>query len=299
MTFKAKPLRSVLFVPGNKEDWMRKAPKYGADALILDLEDSVPLQEKAEARTLVGKMLKELGTAGQTLFVRVNELSTGMTADDIEAIACDELYGVILPKVTGPADVVETDILLKLFESRAGSQVGKTFIDPSLETAQGLRQAYEVAMASPRVAHMGASGGRGGDTARALGYQWTPEGMETLFVRSKTLLDSRAAGVSYPITGGWFDIQDLDGLRAHAQRAKDIGYVGMHLIHPYHVPVVNEVFTPSADELAEWQGLVQAMEEQRAQGGAAVTYKGNMVDIAHEQTARAMLDMARELGLVS
>ena len=169
MTFKAKPLRSVLFVPGNKEDWMRKAPKYGVDALILDLEDSVPLQEKAEARTLVGKMLKELGAAGQTLFVRVNELSTGMTADDIEAIACDELYGVILPKVTGPADVVETDILLKLFESRAGSQVGKTFIDPSLETAQGLRQAYEVAMASPRVAHMGASGGRGGDTARALG----------------------------------------------------------------------------------------------------------------------------------
>ena len=103
-------------------------------------------------------------------------------------------------------------------------------------------------------------------------------------------IPSPAAGSTYT---------DLDGLRGHAQRAKEIGYVGMHLIHPYHVPVVNDVFTPSADEIAEWQGLVQAMEEQRAQGFAAVTYKGNMVDIAHEQTARAMLDLARALGLVS
>ena len=298
MKFKAKPLRSVLYVPGNKEDWMRKAPKYGADALILDLEDSVPLQEKAEARALVRNMLDELGDAGQTLVVRVNTLETGMTGDDLEAIVCDNLYSIILPKVQSPADIAEVEALLKFFERRAGVEIGKTFIDPGLETAEGIRNAYDIATASDRVAHMGGSGGKGGDTARSIGFQWTPDGMETLFLRSKVLIDSRAAGVQFPISGGWFELRDLDGLRKYATELRQLGYTGMHLIHPYHVPVVNEVFTPTAEQIATWQGLVNAMEEMRKTGGAAVMYNGDMVDIAHEETARTMLKMAEELGVL-
>ena len=243
MKYEAKPLRSVLFVPGNKEDWIRKAPKYGADALILDLEDSVPPQEKDAAREIVAKMIDEIGPI-QTLFVRVNPLETGMTGFDLEAITGPNLYGITLPKVQAPADVVEVDILLRFFERKAGAEVGRIFIDPGLETAAGIRSAYDIAMASERVAHMGGSGGKGGDTARSIGYQWTPEGMETLFIRSKVLVDSRAAGVQFPVSGGWFDIRDLDGLRTYAGELKRLGYNGMSLIHPYHVPVVNEVFTP-------------------------------------------------------
>ena len=297
MKFDAKPLRSVLFVPGNKEDWIRKAPKYGADALILDLEDSVPPQEKDAARQIVAKMIDELGAAGQTLFVRVNPLESGVTGYDLEAVASPHLYGITLPKVQSPADVVEVDILLRFFERKAGAEIGSIFIDPGLETAQGIRSAYEIATASDRVTHMGGSGGKGGDTARSIGYQWTPQGMETLFIRSKVLVDSRAAGVQFPISGGWFDIRDLDGLRAYALELKRLGYNGMSLIHPYHVPVVNEVFTPTPEEIAEWRGLVDAMERMRQTGGAAVTYGGDMVDIAHEQTARAMLRMAEQLGV--
>ena len=297
MKFDAKPLRSVLFVPGNKEDWIRKAPKYGADALILDLEDSVPPQEKDAARQIVAKMIDELGGAGQTLFVRVNPLESGVTGYDLEAITSPHLYSITLPKVQSPADVVEVDILLRFFERKAGAEIGSIFIDPGLETAQGIRSAYEIATASDRVAHMGGSGGKGGDTARSIGYQWTPQGMETLFIRSKVLVDSRAAGIQFPISGGWFDIRDLDGLRAYALELKRLGYNGMSLIHPYHVPVVNEVFTPTPEEIAEWSGLVDAMERMRQTGGAAVTYGGDMVDIAHEQTARAMLRMAEQLGV--
>ena len=293
----AKPLRTELFVPGNKEDWMRKAPQYGADALILDLEDSVPPEGKSEARLLVKKMLNELGPAGQTLIVRVNRLETGLTGEDLEAITSPYLYAILLPKVEAPDEVAEVDVLLKFFERRAGMEAGRVLIDPALETAKGIRRAYEIAIASPRVAHLGASGGKGGDTARSIGFQWTPGGMETLFLRSKVLVDSRAAGVPYPVTGGWMDVHDLDGLRAAAQQAKGLGYTGMNLIHPSHVPVVNEVFSPTSDEVAHWRGLVKAMEERRAQGGAAVTYQGDMVDIAHEETARAMLDMARKLGV--
>ncbi len=298
MRFKAKPLRSILFVPGNKEDWMRKAPKYKADALILDLEDSVPDEHKAEARVLVRKMLEELGAAGQTLFVRVNRLETGLTGDDLEAITCPSLYGVILAKVQAPADVVEADVLLKFFEHKAGMAIGSICIDPALETAEGIRHAYDVAMASERVAHMGAGGGKNGDTARSIGFQWTQEGMETLFLKSKVLIDARAAGVQYPVSGGWMDIHNLDGLRMLATHLRQLGYTGMHLIHPSHVPVVNDVFTPSREEIANWKGLIKAMEERRKEGSAAVTYNGDMVDVAHEETARAMLKMVEEWGIL-
>jgi len=261
------------------------------------LEDSVPLENKPEARVLVSKMLQELGEAGQTLVVRVNRLETGLTAEDLEAITSPYLYSVMLPKVQSPDDVVEVDTLLKHFERKAGLETGRIFIDPALETAQGIRQSYGIATASPRVAHMGAAGGKGGDTARSIGFQWSPEGMETLFLRSKVLVDVRAAGVQYPMTGGWMDIHNLDGLRQAARQGKQLGYTGMHLIHPSHVPVVNEVFTPTAEEVGQWQGLIQAMENQRSRGGAAVTFEGDMVDIAHEETARAMLAMAKEMGV--
>ena len=298
MRFRAKPLRSVMFVPGNREDMMRKAPQYGADALILDLEDSVPEREKTEARGLVKKMVEELGAAGVTLFVRVNRLETGLTGFDLEAVTSPNLYGILLPKVEKPEDVVEVDILLKFFESKAGMETGSICIDPSLETAQGIRQAYEIAMASERVAHMGGSGGKGGDTARSIGFQWTPEGMETLFIKSKVLVDSRSAGIQFPVSGGWFDIRDLEGLRDLANQLKQLGYTGMNLIHPSHVPIVNDVFTPSPEQIAHCQGLLRAMEEQRAAGSAVVTYNGDMVDIAHEETAKAMLEMVKEWGLV-
>ena len=121
--------------------------------------------------------------------------------------------------------------------------------------------------------------------------------METLFIRSKVLIDSRSAGVPYPVSGGWFDIHDNDGLRKYATELKGLGYTGMHLIYPGHVPIVNEVFTPTREEIEGWKGLVEAMERMRSEGGAAVTYGGDMVDIAHEQTARSMLAWAEKLGV--
>ena len=293
-----KPLRSVMFVPGNKEDWMRKAPQYGPDALILDLEDSVPEYDKEAARSLVGKMIDELSARGQTLFVRVNRLETGMTGFDLEAVTRPGLYGILLPKVETPADVVEADVLLRYFERKAGMELNTVCIDPGLETAQGIRMAYEIAMASERVGHMGGSGGKGGDTARSVGYRWTLEGAETLYLRSKVLVDARAAGIQWPVSGGWFDIRDLDGLRFWANNIKALGYTGMNLIHPSHVPIVNEIFTPTAEEIAHWQGLLDAMDQSRREGTAAVTYAGDMVDVAHEETAKAMLEMCRRLELV-
>lgn len=292
-----RPLRTSMYVPGNKEDWMRKAPKYGSDALILDLEDSVPVPNKAEARGLVRKMLEELGGEKPTLTVRVNRLETGLTSGDLEAVTCPQLYCVLLPKVESPADVVEVDNLLSHFERKVGMEVGSIYIDPGMETATSIRLSFEIASASPRVAHMGGSGGKGGDTARSIGFEWTPEGLETLYLKSKVLIDVRSAGVPYPMSGGWMDIHNLDGLRNLAIQLKQLGYTGMHLIHPSHVPVVNEVFSPSPEDVEHYKGLIAAMEDMRATGAAAVTFDGDMVDIAHEETARKMLAIAKEMGV--
>ena len=292
-----RPLRTSMYVPGNKEDWMRKAPKYGSDALILDLEDSVPVPNKAEARGLVRKMLEELGGEKPTLTVRVNRLETGLTSGDLEAVTCPQLYCVLLPKVESPADVVEVDNLLSHFERKVGMEVGSIYIDPGMETATSIRLSFEIASASPRVAHMGGSGGKGGDTARSIGFEWTPEGLETLYLKSKVLIDVRSAGVPYPMSGGWMDIHNLDGLRNLAIQLKQLGYTGMHLIHPSHVPVVNEVFSPSPEDVKHYKGLIAAMEDMRATGAAAVTFDGDMVDIAHEEKARKMLAIAKEMGV--
>jgi citrate lyase subunit beta / citryl-CoA lyase len=294
---RAKPIRSVLFVPGNREDRMQKAPRFGADALIFDLEDAVALPDKAKARPIVRKVVEELGNAGQTILVRVNDFETELTWADLDAVVCSQLYAVMLPKVTGPEDVKRADTIIEFLERKNGIEHGTVLIYPVLETAQGMRQAYEVGIASPRVVHMGGLTGKDGDIARAIGFQWTPEGHEAFYYISKVLLDARAANIPYPMGGrGWWDIQDLDGLRAEAVRTRNFGYTGMLLIHPSHVPIVNDTSTPSPEEVAHWRELIPAVEQCEREGRSVVTFNGMMVDTAHVKVARDMLKWAAELG---
>ena len=295
----AKPLRTMLYVPANREEWIRKAPKYQADAIILDLEDSVPMDQKEMARDIVSRVIPELAASGVTVIVRVNDLSTGMTEDDLSCSVSEGLYSISLPMTTGPQDVMELDRLISVEEDRKKMLSRCVLIDPGMETATGIRSAYQIGLASDRVAHMGVGGGKGGDIARALGYRWTPQGTETLFIRSKVLLDARAAGVPYPVTGLWQDITDKEGLKDFAIKSRDIGYNGMSVIHPSHIPIVNDVFSPTKEEISEWVGIIDAMNHAQSSGGAAVSYNGSMVDIAHEKTAKEMLEFARELGLYS
>ena len=295
---RAKPIRSALFVPGNREDRIQKAPRFNADALILDLEDAVALPDKPKARPIVRRMVEELARAGQTVMVRVNDFETALTWADLDAVVCAELYCVMLPKVTGPEDVKRADTIIEFLERKQGIETGTVLIYPVLETAQGMRQAYEVGIASPRVVHMGGLTGKDGDIARAIGFHWTPEGHEAFYYISKVLLDARAANVPYPMGGrGWWDIQDLDGLRKEAILTKNFGHMGMLLIHPSHVPIVNEVFTPTQQEIAHWQQLIAAVEQCERDGASVVTFNGMMVDTAHLKVARDMLKWASELGV--
>jgi citrate lyase subunit beta/citryl-CoA lyase len=203
------------------------------------------------------------------------------------------LHGLFLPKVEGPRDVIVVDGALDWFERRNGVPEGQTIITPLMETAAGIQGAYEIARASSRIAYMGGGTAHGGDAERSLGFEWTPEGIETLYARSRVLLSVRAAGVQYPISGVWTDLNDLEGLRAFCVQTRRLGYAGMQSIYPGHLPIINEVFSLSDEETAYWEGLIAALEEAERQGTRAVNYRGEMVDTAHLKTARQRLARPR------
>jgi citrate lyase subunit beta/citryl-CoA lyase len=292
-------IRSLLYVPGNKLDWMLKAPEYGADALIFDLEDSVPRDQKEASRKLVRQAIDELGGLGKPrLFVRINGFSTGLARGDLEAIVAPGLFGVQAPKIEGPDAVQELDASMMQLERRAGLPLGQVFLMPLIETANGVRQAYDIAMAAARVGYlMGAAGGAIGDMALSVGYK-DAGGLETAYISGKIIVDARSAGIEYPCTGlTSAPIHDLEAVRRLAEKGRGYGYRGVNLIHPSHIPVANEVFGLSAAEIGYWRGLAEAVEDGERRGTSAVVYQGRMVDIAHLNHARAMLRQAEELGL--
>jgi citrate lyase subunit beta / citryl-CoA lyase len=282
--------RSQLYVPADRPSWYEKAIATGADAVVIDLEDSVPADSKDTARKEAGSFLRDYDGTPRPLFsVRVNDRYTPWFLDDVCAMVEAGIDCVAMPKVSGPNDVVALDCLLGAIERRCDRAVGSTLIHPILETPAGIRDAYAVGMASPRVAYMGGVATPGGDIEAGIGFDWTTEGTESLAYRSNVLIDARAAEVPYPVTGLWTLLSDLDGLRRYAQQGRGIGYDGMTVIHPSHVSVVNEVFSPSREELERDRRLIKVMEEAEGEGSASVRFEGRMVDVAMVKRASARL----------
>lgn len=304
-----QPLRSVLFVAGSDERSVADAANTGADAVVFDLEEpETPMTEavRHRAHELVGSFLASQPGEGEgpRWFVRVRTASSGMAFRDLRAVLAPSLTGILIPKICGAEDVVAMDALLLAAEVESNLPRNRVLLYPILETAEGLRQSYEIAMASPRVAYMGGAISRFGDIHQALGYRWTGEGRETLFLRSKVLLDAKAAGIRYPISGMWGgDSDDLEGLGAFARELRDLGYYGMMLGNPDHIPVVHEILTPSAKEVAYWADLVRLGDEATRTGEGPIVYgdpnqgEGHVVHLAHVESARLNLEWARALGV--
>lgn len=288
------PYRSVLFLPGHKPAWVDKALAAGADCIVLDLEDSVPADLKVGARSTVADSVRSIRARDQRVgvFVRVNPLDTRLTGGDLEAVVVPGLTGVFPPKISKATDVLRYDALVDHFEERNGAS-GLEYIVP-VEMVSAIAAAREIALASPRVGAMIGPTAEHADIARAVGYQWTPEGEETLYLRSRILLACREAGI-HPLTGLWERLDDLAGLQAFAQHGRQLGFRGMIAIHPSHVPVVNEAFTPTAQDVEFHEGLVVAYEQAAAAGSGAVRYRGVHIDKAHVDTARDWLAHARSL----
>jgi hypothetical protein len=189
----ATPIRTLLFVGGSEHEEVLRAAGHGADAIVIDLEEPrtpYPEHEREATRLRMRDFFDgPAGNAGSPRwFVRVQPPDTGQTLKDLRAVMGPHLAGVLLPKVYGPEDVYRLESLLTCLEAEVDLPLGSTVVYPILETAQSLRLAYDIAVASPRVQYMGGAVSRFGDIHQALGYRWTEEGRETLFLRSKVLV---------------------------------------------------------------------------------------------------------------
>lgn len=286
-----RPVRSFLFVPGNKAAWIDKSVDSGADALILDLEDSVPPAQKVEAREVVRSKLAWLADRKQRTWVRINRSPHLYDFDDILAVVGPYLEGIALSKPGGVEDIDTVSSMLAEAEYRQDVKIGSTLLLPILETARSMQLAFEIAQ-RPRVAAITGLSVRNGDVARALGTGWTPEGRESLFLKSRVVMAARAAG-KQPIGGLWQQVHDLEGLAKAAAEDRCLGMAGQLLLHPSNVATVNRIYSRSSEEVAYFQGLIDAVEKAQAEGRASTIYEGEHVDIAHANTAREIINRAR------
>lgn len=282
------PIRSLLFVPANRPGQMQKALSSEADGVVFDMESAIPRGAAAEARANVRQALEAHAPDQPAVFVRSSAVSTDDFALDVDACLHPSLTALMLPQVVGPTEVAT---------AAAALEGTDTFVMPLVETASAVRRAYELATESERVAYMGGATSRQGDLARSVGYEWTPEGAETMYLRQKVLIDVRAAGVPNPLSGLWGIVDDLDGLTQFAAQTRQLGYEGMLAIHPSHLPIINRVFSPTSEQIDSWHRLIAAAEEVEAQGIGAFRHEGRLVDHAHLLTAQQQLSRAARLGL--
>jgi citrate lyase subunit beta/citryl-CoA lyase len=278
-------LRSLLFVPGDRPERMAKALGLGADALILDLEDSVAPERKGAAREAVATFLLSVAKGGTpALFVRINPLDSGLADDDLAAVLPGRPDGIVLPKAEGGASVTTLDAKL----------TGDIAILPiATETPAAIFQLGSYGGVTPRLAGLtwgaedlpaaiGAATSREADGSYTAPYQ---------LARSLTLFGAHAAGVP-AIETVYPDFRDLDGLAAYAQRGRRDGFTGMMAIHPAQVPVINAAFTPSPEEITHARRVVDLFAANPEAG--ALQLDGRMVDAPHLKAARAVLALAAD-----
>jgi citrate lyase subunit beta/citryl-CoA lyase len=272
-------LRSLLFVPANVERFVRKAPETGADAVVLDLEDSVPESAKTDARAKLGWAAEEIRSrSGQLLAVRVNSIGTPHFREDLRAAAEAGIEVVVLPKCDGPEDI---------FRMReVASEVGATFrVIALIESPRGVLAAQNIA------SEEGVIGLAFGKFDFALSMGALPSSnLNVLVPRSLVAIAAKAHGL-VAVDTPYAALNDLEGLRAEALEAKALGYDGKFAVHPSQVPVINEVFSPSEEDVRWAEMVVEVLDQARKTGRASAELQGTMVDEVHYRIAKRVLEM--------
>ncbi|PHP65067.1 CoA ester lyase [Zhengella mangrovi] len=290
-------MRSLLFVPGDSPRKLEKGLASAADILLIDLEDSVALAAKPEARSLTAETLSANGkTHGDRLFVRVNALDTGMTADDLDAVMTGRPAGIMLPKCASAADVMTLDAMLIERETAHGLEPRSTALLPIItETAAAVLQAHTYAAGLPRLAGLtwGAE-----DLSADIGARSnrTESGVYTdpfRLARAVTLLAAHAAGTA-AVDTVFPAFSDMAGFERECIEAERDGFTAKMAIHPAQVDVINRVFTPSAESIAESRKVIDAFEAAGQPG--VVGIDGKMYDRPHLRRAERILARAEAAG---
>jgi citrate lyase subunit beta/citryl-CoA lyase len=266
---------------------LEKAIGLTPDAVVPDLEDSVPLGEKDAARNTVASFLPRLAKAATIIMPRVNAADTGLMEDDLAAVVGPYINGVTVGKVGGADDVRRIAKIVERVEMKAGLEAGKIKLVPWIETARGVVHAHEICSASPRVTAV-AFGAE--DYTNDMAIERTENGTELAYPRSVVCVAARATGVQ-ALDTPYVAFSDPEGLRRDALIARRLGFGGKFAIHPSQIDIINDAFAPSEAQIEHARRIVAAFEEAERSGSASTSLDGKMIDVPVVRRARSLLGL--------
>ena len=271
---------------------LERALDFGADVIMVDLEDLVPPGEKSAACELATEWVPRLAAAGKRVMVRINALETGLAAGELAAVVSPELAGISIGKGNTAWDLQQVDRLLAPLEAKSGLEPGHVQVIPWIETAMAIVHVYEMATASKRVVGI-AFGGE--DYTNDMGITRTDFGEECYYARSAVAVAARAAGVG-GLDGPFVGFRDPEGLRTDASAARRMGFTGKFAIHPAQIEAINETFSPNPEDVAYARRVVEAWDEAEAAGRGSLSIDGRMVDVPVVKRAQNLLAQAEAIA---
>lgn len=283
----ARLLRSLIFVPGNNQRFLEKAKTLTVDIICFDLEDSVPFEEKKSARSLIKEALTKRSEYRSEVYVRTNSPQSAMIQDDLKEILQKGIDGIVIPKVNNVAEIKKIEKTVISLEKKR--KLKPVELIPSIESAEGVVNAYSIASVSKRVPALvfGVF-----DLLNDLGVEYTKWAEGAKYARSKIPVDAKAAD-KYAIDAIWQDLNDEAGLEQDCILAKSLGYVGKSIIHPNQIQTTHKIFHPTIWEIEWAKKVIEAYVVAREKKKGATKVDGKMIDEVHFKRAKALLESVK------
>lgn len=280
----ARLLRSLIFVPGNNPRFVEKAETLLGDIVCFDLEDSVPLNEKNSARNLIKEALTKRSEYKAEVYVRTNSPISGLIPDDLYQIVQKGIDGIVIPKVNNIKELKKIEKLLVVLEKKR--KLKPIELIPSIESAEGVVNAYNIASSSKRISALvfGVF-----DLLNDMGIEYAKQADGAKYARAKIPVDAKAAG-KYAIDAIWQDLNDETGLEEDCIIGRNLGYIGKSIIHPKQISITHKIFHPTKDEISWAEKVCQAYIESTKKNKGATVVEGKMIDEVHFKRAKTLLD---------
>ena len=290
-----RPIRTALFVPGDRPDRVDKAVSAGADMVIVDLEDAVAGSKKLEVRSQAREKISQHGD--KIMMVRVNALDTGFFEDDLDAVVVEGLTAVMVPMVETADDIRVINDQLLAAEKKNGLKPGSIAVMPLIETARAIQHIYPIVSEKTDPDRLWTVAFGAADYTLTMGIEMTPDAAELNYPRSRMAVACRAAGVEPPIESPYMiDIKDLINLEVDSRRSKQLGFQGRLCVHPSQVGLCNEIYAPSAEEIQQARKIIDAFNEAQGKGLAAIQLDGKFIDPPVVERSKMILQLAEMMG---
>ncbi len=285
--------RTMMFMNAQRPGLIKDAYIYGADSIMLDLEDAVAENQKDAARFSLYHALTAIDYGDTEVIVRINGLDTPHWREDVRVCVAGGADGIRIAKCESARDVLTVEEAVEAAEKEFGAEAGRTLLMAALETPRGILNAYEICAASPRMFGVAISGG---DFRKCMQTKPTRSGIDMVTARGMMLIAARAAGVQCFDTV-FTDLDDMEGFIAETKQNKEMGFDGKSLINPKQIRPVHEIFAPTPKEVTQAEMVLSAFREAAAQGVGVFTVNGKMVDAAFIPGAEHTLRLAKACGM--